>query len=283
MIPYQVLADKGAIELDFVLCNKEGEFKLEDFEQKIGNSTKLVSIIFASNVSGTIAPIKDIVKIAHEKGALVLVDGAQAVPHLPVDVKKLDIDFLGFSGHKLCGPTGIGCLYGKGDLLEKLSPFIVGGETIVDADLRSHTFESLPHRLEGGIQNYAGAIGLGAAVDYLRNVGMDNIEKYENELAKDLVEGLINVPKLNLIGPTDWKRKNALASFNVKGMGPHDIAMLLDKENICIRSGAHCTYPFHKFIECPKGSARASLNFYNTKEEITIFLEKLNHIVKTLG
>jgi cysteine desulfurase/selenocysteine lyase len=283
LLPWQIQAEKELINLDFVLCNKDGEFNAEDFKKKIDKKTKVVSLIFTSNVTGTTAPIKEIVKIAHDNDAVVLADGAQTVPHSEINVKKLDLDFLAFSGHKMCGPTGIGCLYGKKELLEKLSPFIVGGETITDADMKSHVFDKLPHRLEGGIQHYAGAIGLGAAVDYLKKIGMSDIEKYERELAKDLIEGLMNIPNVSLIGPKDWKRKNALAAFTVKGIGPHDVAMFLDHENICVRSGMHCAYPFHKFINEPKGSARASLYFYNTKEEIKLFLDKLNYIVKTLG
>jgi cysteine desulfurase/selenocysteine lyase len=282
LLPWQVLSEGGIIDLDFVLCNKEGEFNPEDFKEKIDKKTKLISIVFTSNVTGTTAPIKEIIKIAHDNDVVVLVDAAQTVPHLEVNVKKLDIDFMAFSGHKMCGPTGIGCLYGKKELLEKLSPFIVGGETITDADLKSHVFDKLPQRLEGGIQHYAGAIGLGAAVDYLRKIGMSDIEKYENELSKELTEGLLNVPNLSLIGPKDWKRRNDLASFVIKGIDPHDIAMLLDHDNICIRSGMHCAYPIHKFLNEPNGSARASLYFYNTKEEIKLFLDRLNYIVKTL-
>lgn len=283
LLPWQVLAENGIIDLDFVLCNKEGEFNLEDFENIIDKKTKLVSVIFASNVSGTITPIKEIVKIAHDNGAKVLVDGAQAVPHLPVDVRKLDIDFLAFSAHKMCGPTGVGCLFGKEELLEKLMPFIVGGETITDADLKTHKFDKLPYRLEGGIQHYAGVIGFGVAIDYLKKIGMENIERYEKVLAKNLIEGLLNIPNLSLIGPKDWKKRGALAAFTIKNINPHDVAMLLDNENIAVRSGMHCVYPFHHFIKEDKGSVRASLYFYNTKEEIKIFLEKLHYIVKTLG
>jgi cysteine desulfurase/selenocysteine lyase len=280
LLPWQILANKGVIDLDFVLCDKEGEFDIEKFEEKIDKKTKLVSVVFASNVTGTTAPIKEIAKIAHDNGAVILVDGAQAVPHMEVDVRKLDLDFLAFSGHKMCGPTGIGCLYGKKNLLEKLSPLIVGGETIRDADLRTCVFENIPQRLEAGIQNYAGAIGFGAAVDYLEKIGMNEIEKYEKELTKDLIEGLLAVKNLSLIGPTDWKKKNAIAAFNIKRMEPHDVATFLDNENIAVRSGVHCTYPFHKFIKSPKGSVRASLYFYNTREEIKVFIDKLSSIVK---
>ncbi len=280
LLPWQV---KKGIDLDFVLCNKQGEFDIRDFEKKIDRKTKLVSVIFTSNVAGTTSPIEQIVRIAHDHGAKVLVDGAQSVPHFPVDVRKLDIDFLAFSSHKMCGPTGVGCLYGKYDLLKEMSPFIIGGDTIKDAELRTHEHEDIPQRLEGGIQNYAGVIGFGAAIDYLTKIGMRNIENYEKGLTEDLIKGLLEIQNLDLIGPRDIRKRNALASFNIKGMEPHDVAIMLDENNIAVRSGMHCAYPFHKFIGSNKGSVRSSLYFYNTKEEIKVFIEKLTHIAKTLG
>jgi cysteine desulfurase/selenocysteine lyase len=283
MMPWILKSKNKEINLDFVLCNKEGELSIEDFKNKLDKKTKLVSIIYASNVTGTRVPLEEIIKISHDNDSLVLVDGAQAVPHFSVDVKKLDIDFLAFSGHKMCGPTGIGCLYGKYDLLEKLSPFLLGGETIRDADLKGFELEKIPQRFEAGIQNYAGAIGLGAAIDYLTKIGMKNIENYEKELTKLLIEGLLEIPNLRLIGPKDWNRRNSLASFNIKGIEPHNVAIFLDENNIAVRSGMHCAYPFHKFVNEPKGSVRASLYFYNTREEISLFIDKLKHIAKVLG
>jgi len=283
LLPWQLKAQRGEIVLDFVLCDNDGEFKVEDFKNKIDKKTRLVSIIHASNVTGTKAPLEEIIKIAHDNGSLVLVDGAQSVPHYPIDVRKLDIDFLCFSGHKMCGPTGIGCLYGKYDLLKEFQPFIAGGETVKDIDLKTCTLEDLPQRLEGGIQHYAGGIGLGAAVDYLSSIGMKNIETYEKELAQPLIDGLLSIPGIDLIGPKDYKKKGALAAFNIKGMEPHDIAIMLDEQNIFVRSGMHCAYPIHKFLHDPKGSVRASLYFYNTKEEVKTFIEKLNDIAKTFG
>jgi len=283
LLPWQLKAQRGDIVLDFVLCDNNGEFKIEDFKNKIDKKTKLVSIIHASNVTGTKAPLEEIIKIAHDNGSLVLVDGAQSVPHYHMDVRKLDIDFLCFSGHKMCGPTGIGCLYGKYDLLKEFQPFIAGGETVKDIDLKTCTLEDLPQRLEGGIQHYAGGIGLGAAVDYLSSIGMKNIETYEKELAQPLIEGLLSIPGIDLIGPKDYKKKGALVAFNIKGMEPHDIAIMLDEQNIFVRSGMHCAYPIHKFLHDLKGSVRASLYFYNTKEEIKIFIEKLNGIARTFG
>jgi len=283
MLPWLVKQKAGKIDLDFVLCNEEGEFSIEQFKEKIDNKTKLVSIIFASNVTATRTPLKEVIEIAHDRGVLVLVDAAQAAPHFSIDVKKLDIDFMGVSGHKMCGPTGIGFLYGKYDLLKEVSPLSVGGETIRDMDacLGCFEFENVPVRFESGIQHYAGAIGFGAAVDYLSLIGMKNIEIYEKELAKLLVEGLLTVPGIDLIGPKDYNKRGALAAFNIKGMEPHDIAIMLDEQNIFVRSGMHCAYPLHKFLHENKGSTRASLYFYNTKEEVKIFIEKLSNIAKT--
>jgi cysteine desulfurase/selenocysteine lyase len=283
LLPWQAVAAEKEISLDFVLCSKEGEFNLEEFKKKIGKKTRLVSVIHASNVTATISPLKEITKIAHDAGALVLADCAQSVPHFPINVKNLGIDFLAFSGHKMIGPTGIGCLYGKEDLLEKLNPMLLGGETIKDADLQTHVLEEVPKRFEAGIQNYAGAIGLGAAIDYLSGIGMQEIESYEKELGKILVEGLLNNPKIDLIGPKDFKKRGALAAFNVKGMEPHDIALMLNGKNFFVRSGMHCAYPFHKFLNLPKGSVRASLYFYNSKEEVKLFIENLSIIIKNFA
>lgn len=283
MLPWLVKQKAGKIDLDFVFCNEDGEFNIEQFKEKIDNKTKLVSIIFASNVTATRTPLKEIIEIAHDKDALILVDAAQAVPHFQVDVKKLDVDFMGVSGHKMCGPTGIGFLYGKLDLLKEVSPLVVGGETIRDIDtcLGCFEFENVPLRFEPGIQHYSGAIGLGAAIDYLSSIGMKNIENYEKELSKLLIDGLLTVPGIDLIGTKDYKKRGALAAFNIKGMEPHDVAILLDEQNIFVRSGMHCAYPIHKFLKQDKGSTRASLYFYNTKEEVKIFIEKLNNIAKT--
>lgn len=291
-LPWMVKYKAGKIELDFVSCNNEGEFDAEDFKKKVDKKTKLISIIHASNVTGTRSPLEEIIKIAHDNGSFVLVDGAQSVPHFTVDVRKLDIDLLAFSGHKMCGPTGIGCLYGKYDLLREISPLSLGGETIKDINIdackrddtdRCFVLEEIPTRFEGGIQHYAGAIGLGSAIDYLSSVGMKNIENYERDLTKVLVEGLLTVPGIELLGPKDYKRRGALTAFNIRGMEPHDVAIMLDEQNIFVRSGMHCAYPIHKYLHCFKGSVRASLYFYNTKEEVKIFIEKLNNIAKNFS
>jgi cysteine desulfurase / selenocysteine lyase len=282
LLPWHELASEGTIGIDFVLCSKEGEFDLADFSERISKRTKLVSIIHTSNVIGTTSPIKEIAKIAHDNGAMVLVDAAQSVPHFPIDVRSMDADFLAFSGHKMCGPTGSGCLYGKEHTLKELRPFIIGGGTIIDADLNSHKLENIPQRLEGGIQDYAGAIGLGAAVDYLSRIGMNNIAAHERELSKILARSLMEIPNLELIGPKDLGKRGSLASFSIKGMEPHDIAAFMDDYNIAIRSGMHCAYPFHKYIGRPRGSARASLYLYNTEDEVKRFTERLGEVVDTL-
>jgi cysteine desulfurase / selenocysteine lyase len=282
MLPWLVKQKAGKIDIDFVLCNDEGEFNVEKFKEKIDKKTKMVSVIFASNVTATRTPLKEIIEIAHDRGAAVLADAAQAAPHFSIDVRKLDVDFLGVSGHKMCGPTGIGFLYGKMDLLKNVSPLVVGGETIrdIDACKGCFEFEEVPMRFEPGIQHYAGAIGLGAAIDYLSDIGMKNIESHEKELAKELTDGLLSLG-VDLIGPKDYKKRGALAAFNVRGMEPHDVAILLDEQNIFVRSGMHCAYAIHKFLHDSKGSVRASLYFYNTKEEVKAFVEKLGNIMKT--
>lgn len=282
LLPWHEIVSTNGISIDFVTCSKTGEFDSEAFKEKMTKDTKIVSVILASNVTGTRAPIKEISKIAHDNGALVLADGAQSAPHMVTDVRKMDVDFFAFSGHKMCGPTGIGCLYGKEHLLNELSPLSIGGGTVTDVDLESHKLDALPYRLEGGIQDYSGAMGLAAAIDYLKNIGMPNIERYESELSKSLITGLLEVENLMLIGPKDWNTRSPLASFNIKNMEPHDVSGLLDDQNIAVRSGMHCAYPFHKYIGQNIGSVRASLYFYNTLEEINMLVERLKEIVSVL-
>jgi len=249
-------------------------FDLEKFGDKVKNA-RFVSIVHTSNLDGYTLPVKEIIKIAHENGALVMLDGAQSVPHKKVDVKKLDVDFLCFSGHKMLGPTGIGVLYGKEGLLKNLNPFLVGGDTVVNSSYTNFELEKVPERFEAGLQNYSGIIGLGAAVDYLKKIGMENVEKHEEELGKYLLNNLHE--EVDLVGVKDVK---GIFSFNIGKISPHDVAMLLDQsKKIMIRSGAHCVHSWfnkHKI----NGSARASFYIYNTKEEINVFLEELKKVVK---
>lgn len=280
LLPLQLLAQAGKISLDFALADPQGRLTSEQFQNKITNQTKLVLIHHTSNVFGTSPPLKEIIKIAHEHGALIGLDAAQGVPHYSVDAKGLDVDFLAFSGHKMLGPTGIGCLYGKYNLLEQLSPFMVGGETIVDVKLERTVFAKPPQKFEAGIQHYAGAIGLGAAVDYLAKIGMKNVEAYEKELAKYLLDRLSTIDGIKIYGPQE---RCALVTFNVKNANPHEIAVILDTAaNIAVRSGLFCAQPAFEAVGVPKGGVRASLYIYNTKVEVDVLAEQLEKISKIL-
>jgi cysteine desulfurase/selenocysteine lyase len=283
LLPWFMLAKKIGIMHEMTNVTSEGEFDFDNFSEKI-DGAKLVSIFHTSNVMATTVPAKEIAKICHDNGSLLMLDGAQSVPHKVIDVKKLDADFLAFSIHKMLGPSGVGVLYGKHDILKKMDPFIVGGETIRDVDFGSPVFEEPPAKFEAGLQNYAGVIGAGEAIEYLNKIKMEDVERYEEKLSEALTEGLSNADVI-LHGPKYHKKRCALAAFTVKDVNPHDVAMLLDDTaNIMVRSGMHCCHLFHKHIlNLPNGSVRASLYLYNTEEEIKIFLENLEKIVKLLG
>jgi len=280
LLPFQVLKTAGKIDLEFVTADEEGLVCAEGFEEKIDSKTRLVVVHHTTNTTGTTAPMAEIAKIAHDNGALVLVDGAQGVPHYPVNVKKLGVDFLGFSGHKMLGPTGIGGLYARKELLEEMPPFIVGGETVTHVSLESCVFEKPPHKFEGGIQHYAGAIGLAAAVDYLKKAGMHRIEEHEKKLAKKLIGGLLAVDGARVYGPGDPAKKCALVAFNVKKIDPREVALMLNEHGIAVRSGFFCAEPAMRHMNAPHGAARASLYLYNTEEEIDQFLSTLAKIAK---
>jgi len=252
---------------------------VEDFKEKI-KGVRMVSIVHTSNLDGTSNPVKEMIKIAHENNALVMLDAAQSAPHKEVDVRELDVDFLACSGHKMLGPSGIGVLYGKLKLLEGLNPFLVGGDTVKETTYSTHEMEDIPERFEAGLQNYAGIIGLGEAVRFLKKVGLDDIREYEVMLNKIITEGLKDVKGLKIIGPEEPDKRGGVFSFNIEGMNPHNIAtMLSESSNIMIRSGAHCV---HSWFNANKmdGSARASLYVYNTKEECEEFVEKVKEIAK---
>jgi len=259
---------------------KQYEFgNIDDFREKV-KGAKLVSIVHTSNVDGTTQDIKEIVKIAHEEGAKVLVDGAQSVPHKEIDVKKLDVDFLAFSGHKMVGPTGTGVLYGKFDELNKLPQFIVGGETVQNSTYDSCVVEEIPMRFEAGLQDYAGIVGLGKAAEYLRKVGLGNIAKHEVKLNKILTEGLSAYPKVRFVGPKDPELRGGVVSFTVAGFDFNNLAMMMDEAaNVMIRSGSHCVHSWFNAKNL-EGSARASLYLYNTEEDCKIFLEEFEKISK---
>jgi cysteine desulfurase/selenocysteine lyase len=254
-----------------------------DFEKVVDDKTRIVAVTHVSNVLGVITPIKEIAKIAHEHGAYVLVDGAQSVPHMRVDVQKLGCDFLAFTGHKMCAPTGSGALYIKEELTEEVEPLCIGGGSIADVELDNYKLDKSPRRFEAGTPAIAEAIGLGAAVDYLGKVGMENIEHHEKELTRKMYEALNEIPQIEIYGPKP-EHKIGITAFNVSDLNPHDVALALDvSANIMVRSGHHCALPLTKSVLNRPGSVRASTYLYNTKEEIGKFILAVREIAETLA
>jgi cysteine desulfurase/selenocysteine lyase len=281
LVPWQIIAQKTGAAIKYVGLTDKEELDLEQFNSLLSDKTKLVAIVHVSNTLGCINPVEKIVSIAHKYGAKVLIDACQSVPHMPVDVQAIGCDWLVASGHKMCAPTGVGFLYGKKELLEEMPPFLGGGEMISEVFLDHFTCGELPHKFEAGTPAIGEAIALGAAVDYLTEIGMDKIHSYEEELIAYLFEKLEQIPNLRIYGskPTkDGKGRAALASFNVKGIHASDLSTLLDQEGIAIRSGHHCTQPLHRLFEA-SGSARASFSFYNTREEIDVFIKALKETI----
>ncbi len=277
LIPWQFVAQRTGAVLKFVGLTETGEFDLEQFKTLLSDRTKLVAIVHVSNTLGCENPVDEIIPLAHGVGAKVLLDACQSVPHMPMDVQVLDCDWLVASGHKMCGPTGIGFLYGKLDLLEAMPPFLGGGEMIADVFLDHATYAELPHKFEAGTPAIGEAIALGAAVDYLMAIGMDKIHAYEAELTRHLFDGLAKIPGITIYGPNpkaDGTGRAALAAFTAGEVHAHDLATFIDQSGIAIRSGHHCTQPLHRHINV-NSTARASLSFYNTREEIDRFLTVL--------
>lgn len=267
IIPWQQLAkDKGAV-LKYVDLEEDGTLSLDKVREVITDRTKIVSIMYVSNVLGTMNPIKEITEIAHAHGAVMVVDGAQAAPHLKIDVQKLNCDFFAFSGHKMCGPTGIGVLYGKKHLLEKMEPIEFGGEMIDFVGLYESTWKELPWKFEGGTPIIAGAIGLGAAIDYLEAIGLENIERHEHELAAYAMDRMSTIEGLKIYGPLDPEKRAGIVTFNVEGVHPHDLATVLDMNGIAVRAGHHCAQPLMKWLKV-SATARASFYIYNTEEDV---------------
>ena len=275
-VPWQQLAKQRSLKLKFIKISREGLLDEKSINENITKKTKIVSLTHVSNVLGTINPIKEIAKIAHEKGAIFVVDGAQSVPHMPVDVKDIDADFYVFSGHKMLGPTGIGVLYGKKELLETMQPFLYGGEMIREVKFENTTFNELPWKFEAGTMNIAEAIGLGAAVDYLKKIGMRQIQDREKELVDYAMEKMKKNDWITIYGP---KERSSVISFNVKGVHAHDVSQILDSDGIAIRAGHHCCMPLMSILKVP-ATARASFYFYNTEEEIDKFIEALHKVKK---
>ncbi|MFN3490639.1 MAG: cysteine desulfurase [Anaerolineales bacterium] len=270
LVPWQMLQAEKNIELDFISVTDDGLLDLDVYKSLLDRAPKLVSFTHMSNVLGTINPVQGMIQMAHQVGAIVLIDGAQSVPHLQVDVQKLDADFYAFSAHKMCGPTGIGILYGKSALLEAMPPFLGGGDMIKEVKLRSFRANTLPHKFEAGTPAIAEAIGFGAAVDYLSNIGTENIAKHEHEITEYALERLEEIQGIKLFGPSADK-KGGVAAFTLDGIHPHDVAQILDKDGIAIRAGHHCAQPLHEKFGIP-ATSRASFYLYSTKEEVDLLV-----------
>ncbi|KPL58981.1 cysteine desulfurase [Rossellomorea vietnamensis] len=267
IIPWQQLAKETGATLKYVPLQENGTIAIEDVRETVTSQTKIVSIMMVSNVLGTMNPIKEITKIAHENGAVMVVDGAQAAPHMKIDVQDLDCDFFAFSGHKMVGPTGIGVLYGKKKHLNNMEPVEFGGEMIDFVGLQESTWKELPWKFEGGTPIIAGAIGLGAAIDFLEQVGLHNIEEHEHKLAAYALDKMNEVEGMTIFGPSDPGQRAGLVTFNIDDVHPHDVATVLDAEGIAVRAGHHCAQPLMKWLNV-SATARASFYLYNTEEDI---------------
>ena len=272
IVPWQMLCEHTGTVLKVIPMSVEGELIMEAYEALLSNKTKLVFCNHISNALGTINPIEYIIKKAHEVGAAVLIDGTQACPHLKPDVQALDVDFYVASAHKMCGPTGVGMIYGKEEWLRKLPPYKGGGEMIATVSFEKTTYADLPHKFEAGTPNICGGIAFGAAVDYMNHIGFDAIAKQEQELLEYGTQKLQEIEGVTIYGPSDLTRKASVISFNIEGIHPYDIGTIIDKLGIAVRTGHHCAQPIMDFFKIP-GTIRASFAFYNTKEEIDIFVE----------
>ncbi|MED4225388.1 cysteine desulfurase [Neobacillus cucumis] len=274
IIPWQQVAKRTGAQLKYIPLQEDGTLSLDDVRATISANTKIVSVMQVSNVLGVINPVKEIAQIAHENGAIMVVDGAQSAPHMKIDVQDLDCDFLAFSGHKMCGPTGIGVLYGKKHLLENMEPIEFGGEMIDFVHLQESTWKELPWKFEAGTPIIAGAVGLGAAIDFLNEVGLDNIEEHEHKLTAYALEKLSDVEGMTIYGPLDAAKRAGLITFNIQDVHPHDVATVLDAEGIAVRAGHHCAQPLMRWLKA-SATARASFYLYNTEEDIDKLVEGL--------
>ncbi|NPV84830.1 MAG: cysteine desulfurase [Anaerolineae bacterium] len=281
LVPWQILAEERDIRLEFVPVTPEGFLDLEVYRQVLALQPRLVSFMHVSNVLGTINPVKEMIQAAHEAGAVVMLDAAQSVPHMPVNVQELDVDFMAFSAHKMLGPTGIGALYGKQSLLEAMPPFLGGGDMIKKVYLRTFVPNDLPHKFEAGTPAIAEAIGFGAAVDYLSAIGMENVAKHEQEIVSYAINTLLEIPEVHLIGPLN-AQKGAVTSFTYSGVHPHDVAQILDHEGIAVRAGHHCAMPLHQKYNLP-ATSRASFYIYNTLEDVNLLVKGLEKVKRYFG
>jgi cysteine desulfurase/selenocysteine lyase len=281
LVPWHMLQAERGIELEFIPVTEDGLLDLDTYRSLLTRGPKLVSFTHMSNVLGTINPAAEIIRLAHEAGAVTLVDAAQSVPHLPVDVQALDADFLAFSAHKMCGPTGIGALYGKAGLLEAMPPFLGGGDMIREVKLRSFRPNSLPHKFEAGTPAIAEAVGFGAAVDYLSQLGMDAVAAHEHEVTEYALERLEEIPGVKVFGPSADK-KGGVAAFTLEGVHPHDVAQILDQDGIAVRAGHHCAQPLHEKFNIP-ATSRASFYIYSTTDEVDLLVNGIYKVKEMFG
>lgn len=279
IVPWQLACEKSGATLQVIPIDKQGEIRLKEFEKLLSSKTKIVAVNHVSNTLGTINPIKEIIAKAHQFKAAVLIDGAQATAHLSINVQDLDCDFYCTSAHKMCGPTGIGMLYGKEAWLKKLPPYQGGGEMIKEVTFEKTIYATLPYKFEAGTPNIAATIAFGAAIDYLNKIGLNAIAKYENELLAYATQLIGEIPEVTIIGTA--KEKAAVISFIVKGIHPFDIGSIIDKLGVAVRTGHHCTQPIMQFFDI-SGTIRASFSFYNTKEEISFFMQTLKKAITML-
>ena len=282
LLPWQMVAKKNKAKLIFLEPDEEGVISKEEYESKITDKTKIVAVGHVSNVMGVTNPVKEIAEYAHSKGAIVVVDGAQSTPHMKVNVQDLGADFFAFSGHKMMAPMGIGALYGRYEILEKMQPFLTGGEMIEYVTRTDATYAEIPHKFEAGTVNAGDAVGLAAAIDYIENVGFDFIIEQEHKLTKLLMDGLSKMPYIKVYGSSDPAKHCGIVTFTVDGVHPHDVSSVLNDDHVCVRAGHHCAQPLMQFIGAGS-TARASLYFYNTEEEVERFLDKLSKVREVMG
>lgn len=282
LIPWQLVAKETGAKLRFIYLNADGSMNLSNIDALINDRTKLVAVSHMSNVLGTINPVRQLADLAHAKGAVMVVDGAQSVPHMPVDVNELDCDFLAFSGHKMLGPTGIGVLYGREVLLDEMEPYQGGGSMIADVTCDTATWNEIPYKFEAGTPDVAGAIGLGTAIDYLQRLGMSNVRQHELEITSYALDALSTVKDLMIFGPRDPENRGGVISFNIFDIHPHDVGTILDQQGIAIRAGHHCCQPLMSWLDVP-GTARASFYIYNTKDEVDALVAGLEKAKQVMG
>lgn len=282
ILPWQMVCRQTGAKLIYMEPEKDGTLTEQEIRSKITDRTKIVSIAHVSNVLGVTNPVRKIADTAHAHGAVVVVDGAQSTPHIPVNVNELGTDFYAFSGHKLCAPMGIGVLYGRKELLEDMPPFLTGGEMIEYVERQTATFADVPEKFEAGTVNAMGAVGLGAAIHYLQGVGFDTIRKTEEELTARLMDGLSRIPEITVYGSSDPAKHCGIVTFNIEGCHPHDVASVLDTEHIAVRAGHHCAQPLMKWLQV-NATTRASLYFYNTEEEVDRFVAAAGKVRGWLG